>query len=159
MAYENLDRRLVNSLLDDGRASLNDLAEKLGVSVTTVSYHLENLEEKGIITGYKPVVNYEEIGYSVTGILHLNVNGDPEDLVNQLSSHKQLTAVYEITGDFDVIAIGKFTDTNEMDDVIKTVLDYESIEESNTSVALSSSENQSVEIEVEVEQPQEAAAD
>lgn len=159
MAYENLDRRLINSLLDDGRASLNSLAENLGVSVTTVSNHVENLERKGIITGYKPVVNYSEIGYNVTAILHLSVNGDSEGLIKQLSSHDQLTAVYEITGNFDVIAIGKFADTNEMNNEIKTVLDYGGIEESNTSVALNGGEKESAGFEVEVEQPQETAAD
>jgi len=43
MTYENLDAKLVNALLGDGRASLRSLAEDLDVSVTTVSNHLSDL--------------------------------------------------------------------------------------------------------------------
>ncbi|KMT45703.1 hypothetical protein EL22_28645 [Halostagnicola sp. A56] len=46
MTYENLDAKLVNALLGDGRASLRSLAEELDVSVTTVSNHLSDLEEQ-----------------------------------------------------------------------------------------------------------------
>ena len=62
MAYENLDRKLVNALLDDGRASLRSLGEDLDVSVTTVSNHISTLEEDGVIEGYTPVVDYGEVG-------------------------------------------------------------------------------------------------
>ena len=50
MTYENLDRKLVNALLDDGRASLRSLGEDLDVSVTTVSNHLSDLEEEGTVS-------------------------------------------------------------------------------------------------------------
>ncbi len=46
MTYENLDRKLVNALLGDGRASLRSLGEDLNVSVTTVSNHLSDLEDE-----------------------------------------------------------------------------------------------------------------
>jgi DNA-binding Lrp family transcriptional regulator len=51
MTYENLDEKLINALLDDGRASLRSLAERLDVSVTTVSNHLSDLEDRGVIRG------------------------------------------------------------------------------------------------------------
>ena len=76
MTYENLDSKLVNALLDDGRASLRSLAEELDVSVTTISNHLSALEEEGAITGYTPRVNYGLMGYDVTAILQLKVEGN-----------------------------------------------------------------------------------
>jgi len=52
MAYENLDRKLLNALVADGRASLRSIGEELDVSVTTVSNHLSTLEDEGVIRGY-----------------------------------------------------------------------------------------------------------
>lgn len=75
MTYENLDTELVNALLDDGRASLRSLADELDVSVTTVSNHLSNLENDGVIRGYVPVVDYAGLDYDVTAILQLKVEG------------------------------------------------------------------------------------
>jgi len=137
MTYENLDRKLVNSLLGDGRASLRSLAEELDVSVTTVSNHLSDLEDEGIIRGYTPKVDYDKLGYDVTAILQLKVEGSAlEDVTADLSEHKQMVSVYEVTGDHDIIAVGKFEDTDDMNDEIKRLLNDPEIKESNTSVVL-----------------------
>ena len=137
MAYENLDQKILNALLDDGRASLRSLGEDLDVSVTTVSNHISNLEDDGVIEGYAPVVDYGELGYDVTAILQLKVEGSAlPDITDRLQEHKHMVTVYETTGDHDIIAIGKFTDTDHMNDQIKELLVDPDINESNTSVVL-----------------------
>ena len=137
MTYENLDRKLVNELLGDGRASLRSLAEDLDVSVTTVSNHLSDLEEQGIIQGYTPKVDYDELGYDVTAIVQLKVEGSSlPEVTESLRQHKQMISVYEVTGDYDIIAVGKFTDTDGMNAQIKELLTDPEIKESNTSVVL-----------------------
>jgi DNA-binding Lrp family transcriptional regulator len=137
MTYENLDAKLINALLGDGRASLRSLAEDLDVSVTTVSNHLRDLEDEGVIEGYTPRVNYDALGYDVTAIIQLKVEGSAlPDITERLRDQKQMTTVYEVTGDYDVIAIGKFRDTDGMNAQIKELLTDADIRESNTSVVL-----------------------
>ena len=137
MTYENLDRKLVNALLEDGRASLRSLGEELDVSVTTVSNHISDLEEDGIIEGYVPEVDYGELGYDVTAVIQLKVEGSAlPEITDRLSEHTHMVSVYEVTGDHDVIAIGKFTDTDHMNEQIKELLIDPDINESNTSVVL-----------------------
>jgi DNA-binding Lrp family transcriptional regulator len=139
MTYENLDRKLVNALLDDGRASLRSLGEELDVSVTTVSNHISDLEEDGIIEGYAPEVDYGELGYDVTAIIQLKVEGNAlPEITDRLSEHTHMVTVYEVTGDHDIIAVGKFTDTDHMNAQIKELLIDPDINESNTSVVLNS---------------------
>lgn len=150
MTYENLDAKLVNELLGNGRASLRSLAEELDVSVTTVSNHLRDLEEDGVIRGYSPLIDYGAIGYDVTAILQLKVEGDAlPEITERLRGEKQMISVYEVTGDYDVIAVGKFLDTDGMNEQIKKLLTDENIRESNTSVVLNAvTENEQFELEV-----------
>ncbi|MGM0398437.1 MAG: HTH-type transcriptional regulator Lrp [Halobacteriota archaeon] len=137
MTYENLDATLINALLEDGRASLRSLGEELDVSVTTVSNHLKDLEAEGVIEGYTPMVDYEKLGYDVTAIVQLKVEGNAlPDITDRLQGHKQMVNVYEVTGEFDIIAVGKFTDTDDMNQLIKELLADADIKESNTSVVL-----------------------
>jgi len=137
MTYENLDAKLVNSLLSNGRASLRSLGDELDVSVTTVSNHLRDLEEEGVIQGYTPIVDYDKLGYDVTAVLQLKVEGSAlPDVTEKLRQEKQMVSVYEVTGDYDVIAIGKFADTDGMNEQIKSILTDADIRESNTSVVL-----------------------
>jgi DNA-binding Lrp family transcriptional regulator len=137
MTYENLDAKLINALLGDGRASLRSLAEELDVSVTTVSNHLRDLEDEGVIEGYTPRVNYDALGYDVTAVIQLKVEGSAlPEITERLKAQKQMISVYEVTGDYDIIAIGKFTDTDGMNNQIKQLLTDADIRESNTSVVL-----------------------
>jgi len=151
MTYENLDRKLVNALLGDGRASLRSLAEDLDVSVTTISNHLSDLEEEGIIRGYTPKIDYDKLGYDVTAILQLKVEGSElVDVTESLAEHKQMVSVYEVTGDHDIVAVGKFADTDDMNAQIKDLLTEPAIKESNTSVVLNAAkEHEQFELDVE----------
>jgi DNA-binding Lrp family transcriptional regulator len=153
MTYENLDRELLNELLGDGRASLRSLGEELDVSVTTVSNHLEDLEAEGIIDGYTPIIDYNELGYDVTAVIQLKVEGSAiRELTDRLREQKQMVSVYETTGDYDIIAIGKFTDTDGMNDQIKALLSDVDINESNTSVVLNAvTEHEQFELDTDVE--------
>ena len=149
MAYENLDEDLVNELLGDGRASLRSLAEKLDVSVTTVSNHLSDLEEEGVIEAYTPRVNYDALGFDVTAVMQLKAEGSAlPEITETLKDHRQMISVYEVTGDYDVIAIGKFKDTDDMNDQIKSLITDPDINQSNTSIVLNTvTENEQFELE------------
>jgi DNA-binding Lrp family transcriptional regulator len=151
MTYENLDAKLVNALLGDGRASLRSLAEELDVSVTTVSNHLRDLEDEGVIEGYTPRVNYDALGYDVTAVIQLKVEGSAlPEITSRLREQNQMISVYEVTGDYDIIAIGKFKDTDGMNRQIKALLTDQDIRESNTSVVLNTVvENQQFELDIE----------
>jgi DNA-binding Lrp family transcriptional regulator len=151
MTYENLDRKLVNALLEDGRASLRSLGEDLDVSVTTVSNHISDLEDDGIIKGYAPIVDYGELGYDVTAVIQMKVEGSAlPEITDRLADHKHMVSVYEVTGDHDIIAIGKFTDTDHMNEQIKELLIDPDIKESNTSVVLNTvTENEQFDLDFE----------
>ncbi|GGL37942.1 Lrp/AsnC family transcriptional regulator (plasmid) [Halarchaeum sp. CBA1220] len=151
MAYDNIDTELINAMLGNGRASLRTLAEELDVSVTTVSNHLKDLEEEGVVTGYTPIIDYDRLGYDVTAVLQLNVEGSAiPDVTAHLTEIKELTSVYEVTGEFDIIAIGKFRDTDEMNARIKEILSDGDITGSSTSVVLNAAaENEQFELDVE----------
>lgn len=138
MTYDNLDVKIIESLSEDGRKSLRSVAEELDVSVTTISNHLDDMRDEGIIKGFKPVLNYPELGYTVTCALMIKAEGDSiRELVGELEEEDSLIYVYEITGDFDVIAIGKFRNTEQMNDIIKKLLNSPTVKETNTNVVLS----------------------
>ncbi|EMA35826.1 MULTISPECIES: HTH-type transcriptional regulator Lrp [Halococcus] len=151
MTYENLDTELINALLGDGRASLRSLANQLDVSVTTVSNHLADLESEGVIRDYSPEIDYDALGYDVTAVIQLKVEGSSlPEVTDRLRDHHQMISVYEVTGDHDVVAVGKFKDTDDMNDQIKSLITEPDVKESNTSVVLNAvSEHEQFELDLE----------
>jgi len=134
---DDTDREVVNALLQDGRASARDIAAATGIAATTVSRRMDDLEATGVIDEYTVDIDYGALGYDVTAVFQLSVEGDGLGrVVDQLRDRREMIAVYEVTGDHDIVAVGKFTDTQSMNERIKTLLTDEDIRSASTSVVL-----------------------
>lgn len=134
---DDTDRQVVNALLQDGRASARDVAAATGIAATTVSRRMDDLEATGVIDEYTVDIDYGALGYDVTAVFQLSVEGDGLGrVVDQLRDRHEMIAVYEVTGDHDIVAVGKFTGTQSMNERIKTLLTDEEIRSASTSVVL-----------------------
>lgn len=138
MTYRDLDTHLLDALLEDGRRSVRKLAEVLKVSPSTVSNRLADLRERGVITGFKPVIDYRQLGFGLVAVTKIKARGESlPAIVEALARDPRLTHVYEITGEFDVLVIGRFRNESEMNREIKRMLGLPGIEGTNTSIVLS----------------------
>ncbi len=138
MTYSGLDHEILEQLRSDGRASLRTIAERLKVSTSTVSHRVKQMEVEGIIKSYKPVIDYSKLGYRLTAVTQIKAKGEliPR-IVAELVKEETLVDVYEITGDYDVMVIGKYPNEEMMNREIKRLLSRPEIESTNTSIVLS----------------------
>lgn len=141
MKIDDTERQIINALLRDGRASSRELSAATGIAEPTVAQRVDQLETSGVISGYEPRIDYDGIGYDVTAVFKLTVDGSGLPAVaERLGDHERMIAVYEVTGSHDVVAIGKFTDTAEMNERIKRLLTDDDITGVETSVVLNAVE-------------------
>ena len=137
MEEERLNRKILASLMEDGRKSIRKVARELDVSPSTVSNHLEGLMEDGVIRRFKPVIDYEKLGLDLTAITKIQAKGSQlSEIVDSLREEENLTHVYEITGEFDILVIGKFDSRESMNKEIKRMLSLSAVERADTSIVL-----------------------
>jgi DNA-binding Lrp family transcriptional regulator len=137
--YKDLDLRIIAELKKDGRASARQIGKILGISTTTVAGRIHAMEKSGMIRGFRPLLDYQKLGFGITAITLIKaVGGKIPVLMKDLMADPQLTHVYEITGEFDLLVIGKFKDTDVMNRQIKKLLSHKAIKETHTSIALGS---------------------
>ncbi|MFV1986730.1 MAG: Lrp/AsnC family transcriptional regulator [Gemmatimonadota bacterium] len=142
MTYRDLDVRLIEALREDARQSARQLAERLAVSPSTITNRLRDLRERGVILGFRPEIDYRKLGFGLVAITKIKARGDAlPAIVAALSKDRRLTHVYEITGDFDVLVIGRFRDESEMNTEIKRMLSLPGIEGTSTSIVLSAAKD------------------
>lgn len=137
MGEKELNRRILASLMEDGRKSIRKVAKDIDVSPSTVSKHLEEMKENGVIKKFKPAIDYEKLGYDMTAVTKIQAKGSEiTDIVEQLKDEGSLTHVYEITGEFDILVIGKFNSRESMNREIKRMLNFSAVERADTSIVL-----------------------
>jgi DNA-binding Lrp family transcriptional regulator len=134
---EDMDLRILSLLQEDCRLSFNKIAKKLGISVGTAFNHVKNLEKKGIIEGYTLMLDSSKLGYSLTVIVMIQAEGSfLADVENEISKSSNTIAVYDITGDYDAVAIAKFKDRASLNAFIKNLLALPHIKRTVTHIAL-----------------------
>lgn len=139
MGYEldELDREILNVLQEDARLSFRKIAERVDSTAVTVINHVEKMEEAGVINGYTVDLNYQELGYDVTAVIRVRVKGKHlEAIEERLGQHDNVLAVYEVTGDTDILVISRFASRKELGSfVIETLAGQDDIEETITHIA------------------------
>lgn len=138
------DIRMLEHLREDGRASLRKLAEELDLSPSTVSNRFHRLQEAGIIQGFRPVLDCEEVGFGLTAIVELSATpGKIEDVVAELKDRDRVASLYEVTGETDMVLVCKFLDREDMNGQVKGFQHVDGVEATQTKVVLTAPTEQS----------------
>ncbi|MCX6663821.1 MAG: Lrp/AsnC family transcriptional regulator [Euryarchaeota archaeon] len=134
---DELDQKILEALNENARTSYREMARKLKVSLSTISNRIRKLEDEGVIERYIPVINQEKLGYALTAIINMKISrGKLIEVQEKISKDKHVSAVYDITGDWDSLIIAHFKDRRDLNGFIKGVLSMEYVERTNTQIVL-----------------------
>lgn len=95
-------------LQENARISLEDAARQLSLSTDEVAAAIDQLEKKGIIRGYKAIVNDDKLeGNSVTAVIEVKVQPEREGgfdrIASRLAFHPEVTSMYLMSGQYDLM--------------------------------------------------------
>ena len=76
---DHIDFRILAELLVDARASQIELAEKVGLSPTACARRIRQLEEAGIIRGYRADLEPTALGLVTTVVVTITLEKQSED--------------------------------------------------------------------------------
>jgi Lrp/AsnC family leucine-responsive transcriptional regulator len=71
MHLDQIDQRIIGELTTDGRVPMAELGRRVNLSPPAASERVQRLEQAGVITGYRAVVNPRAIGYQLTAIVRV----------------------------------------------------------------------------------------
>ena len=134
---DKLDWNIILSLNTNCRKSFRHIAKDLKVSLSTISNRVKRLEKEGIIERYIPVINTEKIGYDLTAVINIKLtHGKLIEVQEKISKNNHVSAVYDITGDWDSLIVAHFKDRRDLNSFIKKILSMDFVERSNTQLVL-----------------------
>jgi len=134
---DTIDRRLLIELLRDSRVSLRRLSEEMNVSPATLHNRLTKLVQEGVIKGFTALVDYTKLGYSLSAIIMVKVNGKYlVEFEREIANTDNIVAVYDVVGEYDVVLIAKFKSVEDLDVFLKQLLKNSKVERTYTSIVL-----------------------
>ncbi len=74
MKLDRYDRLILHIMQKEGRVSNQDLAEKIGLSQSPCLRRVRTLEENGLITGYRAIVDAKKLGLTMMALVHISLD-------------------------------------------------------------------------------------
>jgi len=99
------DRRLLDELQKDSRLTMQQLAERVGMSSSACWRRVRNLEESGVIERYAALVNPRKAGFSLSSMTLVSLarheRKNVENFVREVQRHPEVLECFATSGEAD----------------------------------------------------------
>lgn len=121
-SFSETDYAIVSELRRNGRATNQEIAEKLGLTATTVSSRIKRMEEANQLR-VVAVSDFAALGYRALLRLALEVDGRPASSVaRDLAELPEIFAVHVVTGRYNIDALVALSDFAQLTDFLHKVV-------------------------------------
>ncbi|MEU5886024.1 Lrp/AsnC family transcriptional regulator [Streptomyces sp. NPDC047461] len=138
VAFDALDRQILELLQSDGRIKLSELGRRVRLSPAAVTERVRRLEAAGVISGYGAHVAPARLGYGIQAFIRVNPHGGynlkhPRTL--ELIERPEITEVHHVVGEDCWILKVAVRDTVHLEEVLEAV---SALGRTTTSIVLTS---------------------
>jgi Lrp/AsnC family leucine-responsive transcriptional regulator len=96
---DDIDWRILGELQSDGRLSFNELGRRIPLSAPAVAERVRRLEQTGVITGYRAVVDPASAGYGITAFVQLRCKlGSCLLRTSRSENYPEVVEVHKLSG-------------------------------------------------------------
>jgi DNA-binding Lrp family transcriptional regulator len=136
---DELDRKILDHLERDGRATLADVGAAVGLSASAVKRRVDRLQDAGVIVGYAAIVNPQAIGDRLEAFVELYCADSvaPADLLSSVVDLDAVVAAHTVAGDADAVVRVRVEGIEELERTIERLRRDPKVMRTRTMVALS----------------------
>jgi len=114
-----VDRRIVTELIADGRMSISELAERVGISRANAYARFERLQRDGVVLGFGARVDRQALGLSVSALITVTADQHAwRSLRDDIVAMPEVDYFALTTGEFDLVILVRAPDIETLRDVV-----------------------------------------
>lgn len=136
---DDIDRQILALMQENCRLPLAKIGEKVGLSAPSVMERVKKLEDGGIITAYRAVVNARLLGKDITAFIGVST-GHPhaiDTFEQEIESLDDVLECHHVTGMHTLILKAKTRNTSSLEELISRIRSIAGVVRTETMVVLS----------------------
>ncbi|AUG30732.1 Lrp/AsnC family transcriptional regulator [Microbacterium hominis] len=120
---DDVDRRIVAEVSRDGRMTLADLSAAVGLSISAVQARLKRLESRGVVTGYRALVDAEAVGRPLAAFIEITPldPAQPDNAPELLEHLDAIEACHSIAGDASYMLFARVASPRALEDLVREI--------------------------------------
>lgn len=105
LEIDGIDKEILRDLMQDARKPILQIANKIGISGAAIHQRLRKLEQAGVISGSKFVVNTKVLGYSTMAFvgIYLDKASSNSEAVRELKKIPEVLECHYTTGNWSIL--------------------------------------------------------
>lgn len=137
---DETDLAILNHLQENGRAQRNTIADLVNLSVPSVSERMKKLEERGLIEGYKAILNSKKFHFDITAFIFVQVDGSEnyQNFVEKAQEEVEVLECHSITGDGSHFLKVRTKNTGSFESLLSRIQSWEGVSKTRSNLVLSS---------------------
>ena len=118
---DRIDRRIIDILLDEGRVSWKELADRVHLAPSSVADRVRRMEAAGIVRGYSARIDRAALGRDVRAVVDVALPPglDPAEFERRLAERDEVTLAMYVTGPADYTIIVDCAGAVGLDDFVR----------------------------------------
>ena len=149
---DDIDRNILRILQGDARKSYREIQNDLGISIGTIHNRISKLKTKGVISGYTLKLNNAELGYKLTFLIRIQVDGKhTPEILEQISKIPEVCSVFHTTGEQSAALICRFKEAEQVHKFIRNLNEREYVVKTVSNMVLKEYKNSAY---VEIPKPE-----
>src|SRR5579863_10713246 len=141
MKLDRYDSRILSALQRNGRLSVVELAESIGLSPTPCARRIKALESSGTIEGYAAILDPARVGLEVLAIVQVKLTEHTDETVarfeKEIQHMDEVTKCFAMTGSYDFILEVYGKDLDALSNVVlKKLIRVPNVRDMQSSVVL-----------------------
>lgn len=120
---DSVDRAILATISRDGRATLSQLSDAVGLSVSAVQSRLRRLETRGVITGYRAILDPEQAGTPLSAFIEITPldPAQPDNAPELLEHLDAIEACHSIAGDASYMLFVRVPTPRDLEQLVRDV--------------------------------------
>ncbi len=132
---DGLDKKILETLQQDGRISFADLSRQLNTPEATIRFRVKRLQDAKIITHFAALVDPFKVGVGVSGAILLKIEpAHLEEACKELIGFGETVYLFQSTGEYDIVSVIFARDMAHLNDVVKRTKMIAGVKDARVSV-------------------------
>lgn len=122
MTLDRYDAAILDELQQDGRRSIVELAERVGLSGTPCARRIKLMEQAGIIQGYTAIIDPGQLGLKVQAFVQVKLDHHTDENLDQfrraMDAMEEVVSCHAMTGEYDLLLQVLVPDLESLSNVV-----------------------------------------
>ena len=143
MKLDDIDRKILNSLQNEGRKTASDIAKELDLTVPTITERIRKLQDSNIIKSFQAIIDPRLVDLDVTAMITVisSSSENYQDVIKMAQNTKEVIQCFSTTGMGSLMLWVATKNSKTLEELLRRIQRWPNVTRTETQVILSSYKN------------------